>query len=995
MATRAIHINLSADATNFTTTIRNASNSIRDISSEFTRNLTNIRLVSLQSIEQLGNTGSAFKKLALTATASSESLKRYAEFIPKATEQLATYRATLGALNTTTITYEQTLTRNIIAEAKMANQLAAVRAQMEAFRPNVTFARLAFDATAAGLATERLVAALGNSASVVQTTSAQMQGLSTQLQVSIRQQAAFATEIGRVSQMEGNQTTRLRELNIAYDTAALATQRLQNNLAALRLQQAQARPDATLARLSFDAERASVSTQRLVANLGINATETAKNAAMQAGLGKELQVSTRLQAALATEIARVSQLEGNQTSKLRELQMAFERAGLAAQNLKNQIAGINTVTLPTAPTPGQPAGGATSNVANDSITAGMIGYVQVTLPILAATKAGMEFNAMITTNTTSFKTLLGDMEQAKTLMVDMQTMAAVTPFRTQDLAIAGTTLAQYGMTIKNVMPMLKTLGDVSMGRKERFDVIAYNFAQAMSLGRLTAIDARSMTLAGFNPITYIAKLRQQEGKTTKSISEQYPGLQAEMEATGLPIQELVKAMEMASSKGGQFYNAMLNESKTMNGQISTLKDNTVMFLGAWSKPWYLWIEQVGLPVINAALVGLKKFTEDNPLFAGWSLGIVGFIAAIPPLLFAFGGLAKAIALCKIGWATFLTGMKWSVLHYHILLAAFEFLILAEAANVIDANWKETSNMFTAFFELVDAGFLYIGVQISKFVIDSMYSLSQWGDTARAIVQSIVERKRVPVIESPGTIGLKGLSEAAKLAEKATVDAWSAATTKYLTSAETFKKGVAGKIVNDWSYIANSLNGVQKDFDPGKMDMSAFLDSVKEAGAKGESAMKSFADKIVAQAKSFREALGLFDKAVVEQISGERLYVRLQGQLKVFENWAKNMNILKAKLGAESPLYQDIAAKGPKEAGNVQGMAMMATKTPLLFEQYRQSYSKIGSISTDIAGQAVAGKEIAELRAQSVIVNINGGVVIDNIDKLVDLVTRQLKLNGLY
>ena len=47
----------------------------------------------------------------------------------------------------------------------------------------------------------------------------------------------------------------------------------------------------------------------------------------------------------------------------------------------------------------------------------------------------------------------------------------------------------------------------------------------------------------------------------------------------LTVDEITKAMTRSSSEGGKFFNSMVNQSETFNGQMSTLKDNWNSFTG--------------------------------------------------------------------------------------------------------------------------------------------------------------------------------------------------------------------------------------------------------------------------------------------------------------------------------------------------------------------------------------------------------------------------------
>lgn len=97
-------------------------------------------------------------------------------------------------------------------------------------------------------------------------------------------------------------------------------------------------------------------------------------------------------------------------------------------------------------------------------------------------------NADMETYLTSFETMLGSAEKAKSLMADLTQMASVTPFETTDLANATKTLLSFGVELENVQGDLKMLGDISQGNNEKLKSLALVFGQVKSAGKLMGQD---------------------------------------------------------------------------------------------------------------------------------------------------------------------------------------------------------------------------------------------------------------------------------------------------------------------------------------------------------------------------------------------------------------------------------------------------------------------------------------------------------------------------
>jgi hypothetical protein len=173
-------------------------------------------------------------------------------------------------------------------------------------------------------------------------------------------------------------------------------------------------------------------------------------------------------------------------------------------------------------------------------------------------------------------------------------------------------------------------------------------------------------------------------------------------------------------------------------------------------------------------------------------------------------------------------------------------------------------------------------------------------------------------------------------------------------------------------------------------ISGLGDEIAEGTEKAKNELESFVDKVKSQAERFRDALGLFDKATTEKISGERLFVRLKEQFKTLTSYASNMKGLMQRLGPESALFQDLLRKGPQASGQIAGLAGL---DDFRLQEYLSLYNRKSDLSTTLGNFAAGTEGKVSSNVGQVIVNINGGVVTNNTAELVDLFTRQLKVQG--
>lgn len=246
------------------------------------------------------------------------------------------------------------------------------------------------------------------------------------------------------------------------------------------------------------------------------------------------------------------------------------------------------------------------------VTAAAIGAVSGAFG--AAVLSGVKYNSQMEQYITSFGTMLGSAEEATKLVNNLKEMGAKTPFETSDLAKASQTLLAFGTSAEDLLPTLQMLGDVSQGNKERFDSLTLAFAQVGSAGKLSGQDLLQFVNAGFNPLNEISKM------TGESMAE----LKERMSAGGVSAEEVAEAFKHATSEDGQFYQAMEAQSQTFNGQMSTLKDNVMSFIGELTLGVTNTLKDSVLPTVNGWLEELQSAFTSN--------GVEGVVTAFGSIL---------------------------------------------------------------------------------------------------------------------------------------------------------------------------------------------------------------------------------------------------------------------------------------------------------------------------------------------------------------------------
>lgn len=160
----------------------------------------------------------------------------------------------------------------------------------------------------------------------------------------------------------------------------------------------------------------------------------------------------------------------------------------------------------------------------------------------------------------SFETLVGKAHY-KQFISDLKDFAVESPLSLTGVSNAAQTLLGFNIEAEKVLPILRQLGDVSMGNEQRFSSLALAFAQTSSAGHLMGQDLLQMINAGFNPLQEISR------KTGKSISE----LKEEMSAGAISAEMVADAFRTATEQGGKFHGMTQKQAEGIKGLQAELQ----------------------------------------------------------------------------------------------------------------------------------------------------------------------------------------------------------------------------------------------------------------------------------------------------------------------------------------------------------------------------------------------------------------------------------------
>ena len=257
------------------------------------------------------------------------------------------------------------------------------------------------------------------------------------------------------------------------------------------------------------------------------------------------------------------------------------------------------------------------------------GISAVTAAVGAGAVAGAKYNATIEQYSTSFEVMTGSAEKATEVVEELKKVGAETPFEMTDLAETTQLLMNYGFTADDAMNKMQMLGDISQGSADKMNRIATAYGQMSSAGKVSLEDVKQMIEAGFNPLQEIS---QSTGESMESLYDR-------ISKGTISVDEITASMERSTSAGGKYFQSMEKQSQTVNGQLSTLKDNATQLLGSLSEGVSKSLATEILPSINGALSELQNAFETGGFDAlSQKLGtvvsnlLVGLVQKLPQLV---------------------------------------------------------------------------------------------------------------------------------------------------------------------------------------------------------------------------------------------------------------------------------------------------------------------------------------------------------------------------
>lgn len=352
------------------------------------------------------------------------------------------------------------------------------------------------------------------------------------------------------------------------------------------------------------------------ASLSKNATAQERAGAVTGILKKQIENQKQAIAATSEQLKRAAAQYEEGDAKLSNYRTAINKSSTELQNLKNRLQDAENGMGEFADKTDDAASSLKNIPAKTSFFDSIAGQVTKGMTLANAfskvsdaikniavqsVKTGVSYNAQMEQYQVALTNMLGSQTQAVETLEKIKEDAARTPFDTAGLVKANELLISAGVSAEDSRQTILALGDAvsaTGGGNEELSRMSQNLQQIKNAGQATAADIKQFAYAGIDVYGILADYT---GKST-----------AEVQNMKISYELLTGALQAAAEEGGRYYNAMNTQSETMNGKLSTLKDNATQLAGLMTEKLTQAVGKV-IDKLNDMTVAAKEAYKED----GW------------------------------------------------------------------------------------------------------------------------------------------------------------------------------------------------------------------------------------------------------------------------------------------------------------------------------------------------------------------------------------------
>ncbi len=398
--------------------------------------------------------------------------------------------------------------------------------------------------------------------------------------------------------------------------------------------------------------------------------------------------------------------------------------------------------------------------------------LNLSAPFVIAGGLALKTAADLETLQVSLEVMLKSADKAKEVMASLVSFTARTPFQLEGVAQSGRQLLAASVATENLEARLLTLGDIASGAKVPLGDIASIFTKIKNKNKALTEEIQQLSDRG---IPIIQQLAITLNKPESAILDL-----AQTSQLTFPI--MLKAFQDMTTGAGIFAGAMEQQSRTLSGSTSTLRDNIKLITGATGN-WFS--ETIGLTdaiiKLNTKLKPaavqkwFEEFSEGSPVLSKIAAGTLIFTASIGPMiagigqaLISLGFMAQGIAALTLAFPVLTARIKASALAALSFgramvfagISVVKFAAKAVVFGVIKAAtlaWAAAQWLLNAALTANPIGLIVVGIAAAiaaiVFIIKKVKDFGGLTNVFKKIGQSIINFLLAPYIAVAKVIDL--------------------------------------------------------------------------------------------------------------------------------------------------------------------------------------------------------------------------------------------------
>lgn len=263
----------------------------------------------------------------------------------------------------------------------------------------------------------------------------------------------------------------------------------------------------------------------------------------------------------------------------------------------------------------------------------------LTVPLAGLGVFALKQSASLETLGVAFETMTGSAEKGGKLLETITKFTATTPFKLEGVGQATKKLLAFQVSIEDMTPTLRELGDIASGTDAPLADLAAIFGKTKAKGKLMTEEILQLSDRGIPIIKELAEVMNVSEDAILDLASK----------SKLSFGLMQRAFDKMTSKGGVFFESTLKQSKTLAGRWSTLADNIGLVSAAFGD---IIVRETSLKqvllTVSEFMDRLKKkitaFGKEQPEITAMIVALVGILAVLGPIVVVAGALVFAFGL---------------------------------------------------------------------------------------------------------------------------------------------------------------------------------------------------------------------------------------------------------------------------------------------------------------------------------------------------------------